>query len=88
VSVLDGLVDNILSAAQPVDAWGVGVIRKVTAGAAYDKNALVTVAWRGAEVLAPYCASYTPAVGHQVLLARFGPQLIVIDRIVGTPPRT
>ena len=65
--------------------FAVGAVTAVTAGAAADGNALVTVNWRGTELYASYGAHYTPAVGHVVLMTRTQP-LHIIDRIIGTPP--
>lgn len=91
MSVLDELVDNVLIAARTTartdEPWAVGVVISVVVGGAHDGFDVVTVNWRGTEVQAARLASYTPTVGHQVLMARFGPQLVVLDRIVGTPPR-
>lgn len=86
MSVLDVLVSNVLAAAQGASPFAVGTVTAVDLAAAADGNALVTVDWRGSSVRAAYCASYTPDVGHVVFMARFGPQLLVLDRIVGTPP--
>lgn len=57
----------------------------VAAGAAADGNALVTVSWRGTDVACPYPSTYTPVVGHRVLLLVATPQLVIIARLVGTP---
>jgi hypothetical protein len=57
----------------------------VTAGAASDGNALVAVTWRGATCNLPYLASYTPVVGHHVMLLVQPPQAVITGRIIGTP---
>jgi hypothetical protein len=57
----------------------------VTAGAASDGNALVTVSWRGVSIAVPYVASYTPTVGHVVQLLIQGPQKIIWGRVYGMP---
>lgn len=58
----------------------------VTAGAAVDGNALCVVRWRGADVAAAYCQSYTPAVGHTVLVIAQPPAPpVVVGRVIGTP---
>lgn len=62
-----------------------GVIATVTAGAAADGNALVTVTWRGTTVACPYPSTYVPVVGHVVLLLIVPPQLVIVARLIGTP---
>jgi hypothetical protein len=63
-----------------------GVVATVTAGAAADGNARVTVNCDdGVTVAMPYNANYTPTVGHVVLLAVQGTQRVVICRVIGTP---
>lgn len=62
------------------------VIATVTAGGAADGNALVTVTWRGATQQAAYLASYTPTVGHVVAVAIQAGQLLILGRVIGTPP--
>lgn len=61
------------------------VILTVAAGAAADGNALVTVTWRGTDIAAPYPSTYTPVVGHTVLLLVAPPQVVIIGRYIGTP---
>lgn len=85
MSLLDAFVSNVLSAADSPSAWAVGTIKAVAVGGAVDGNALVTVTWQGADVFVPYGSHYTPVVGHVVLMARFGPQLAVVCRLVGIP---
>lgn len=61
-------------------------VSAVTAGAASDGNALCTVTWRGQAVDAAYCATYTPTVGHTVVVVVQPPaSLLVIARVIGTP---
>lgn len=63
------------------------VVTTVSAGAAADGNALVVVTWFGQNVSASYCASYTPVVGHTVLVLYQPPGgLVILDRVIGTPP--
>lgn len=62
-----------------------GVIASVAAGAAADGNALVTVTWRGTNVACPYPSTYTPVVGHVVLLLVSPPRLVIVARLIGTP---
>jgi len=86
VSAFDDLVSIVVAAGEPVGQWAVGTVTDVAPGAAADSNALVTVTWRGASVQVPYGDHYTPAVGHVVLMARYGPQLAIVCRLIGTPP--
>lgn len=69
-------------------AWAEpAVITTVTAGAAADGNALVTVTWRGQAVQAAYLASYTPVVAHNVIVLYQPPGgLLILGRVIGTPP--
>jgi hypothetical protein len=46
----------------------------------------IRVNWQGSLVWAEQVASYTPAVGHWVLVARHMDRLIILDRIIGGPP--
>lgn len=80
------LVDELarLGAGRPL-RMEPGQVIAVSAGAAKDGNALVTVAWRGASVNVPYPSSYSPAVGHVVLLLIQPPQVVLIARLIGTP---
>ena len=58
----------------------------ISAGAAADGNALVSVNWRGQEVTAAgYSANYTPGVGHRVVCDLIDDQLFIAYRIVGYP---
>lgn len=63
----------------------VGTITGLVPAGAADGNALVTVNWQGAQVYATYLASYTPVIGHVVAMLRTQP-LLILDRVVGTPP--
>lgn len=64
----------------------IATVSTVTAGAASDGNALVTVSWRGVDITAAgFAASYTPIVGHRVVCDLIDNQLIVAYRIVGQP---
>jgi hypothetical protein len=66
----------------------VATVKTVEAGAASDGNALVTVTWRGSDVIANgYASSYTPAVGHRVVCDYIDNQLTIAYRVVGTPTR-
>jgi hypothetical protein len=85
VSILDDLVSTILTAADTGSPFTVGTVAAVSAGGAADGNALVTVTWQGTSIQVAYAASYTPVVGHVVLLARTQP-LVILCRVIGTPP--
>lgn len=62
------------------------MVTVVTAGGAEDGNNLCTLLWRGSTVDAAYLASYTPTVGHVVLVAYQPPGgLVVLGRVIGTP---
>ena len=61
-------------------------VATVTAGAAADGNALAVVTWRGASVQAAYLASYAPTVGHRVAVVVQDGTLLILGRIIGTPP--
>lgn len=61
-------------------------VSTVTAGAAADGNALAVVTWRGVTQQAAYLATYTPTVGHVVAVAIQAGQLLILGRVIGTPP--
>lgn len=63
-----------------------GVVATVTAGAGYGGSTLVEVDWLGGRYALPYLDSYTPTVGHAVLLLVQRPQLVIVGRVVGRPP--
>lgn len=72
------------------DAAGSGqivtTVTTVTAGAAADGNARVTVTWRGKEItVSGYAASYTPVAGHRVVCDRIDDRLFIAYRIIGYP---
>jgi hypothetical protein len=63
------------------------LVASVSAGAAADGNALVTVTWRGQPAQAAYLASYTPTAGHVVVVLYQPPGgLMILGRVIGTPP--
>jgi hypothetical protein len=63
-----------------------GVVATVTAGAATDGNALVTVTYRGVTVAAAYPSTYTPVVAHNVnLLVCSTGSVVILGRFIGTP---
>ena len=86
MNALDALASSLLTAAESSSQWAVGTVATVTAGAAADGNPLVTVSWQGKAIRAAYASSYTPVTGHVVLMARVGPQLAIVCRLIGTPP--
>jgi hypothetical protein len=61
------------------------VVYSVTAGGASDGNALCVVTWRGVHVPTAYPASYSPTVGHVVLLNIQPPSVVIVMHVVGTP---
>jgi hypothetical protein len=63
-------------------------ITLVSAGAAADGTALVEVDWRGTLTKAAITSTYTPVVGHIVLVLVQANQLTIISRVIGTPPAT
>lgn len=85
MSILDDLIGTILAAGDSGSPFTVGTVAAVGAGGAADGNALVTITWQGTSIKVAYAASYTPVVGHVVLLARTQP-LVILCRLIGTPP--
>ena len=73
---MDRFVANMLAVSKQSPAYAVGKIASVTAGT----PPTVTVDWAGSVVPARYPkdSSYTPVVGDVVLMARFGPQLLIL----------
>lgn len=70
----------------PTARFEPAVIAVVSAGAASDGNALVTVTWRGGNyTVSSYPSGYTPTVGHNVMLLIQGPQIAIAWRPIGTP---
>jgi hypothetical protein len=65
--------------------YGVGKVKAITPGAGYAAAPLITVTHNGADVQLAQCASYVPAVGDVVMLARHRNQLIILDKIIGGP---
>jgi hypothetical protein len=63
-----------------------GVIAAVTAGAASDGNAKVTVTYRGATQACAYPSWYTPVVGHVVIVGITSQgALTILSHPIGTP---
>lgn len=66
----------------------IGVIASVTAGAASDSNAVVTVTLRGQSTPTTangYNRSYAPVVGHMVVCDLIDGQLLIAYSPVGAP---
>lgn len=62
-----------------------GTISTVTAGAAADGNAAVTVTVGSTTFPAPYLAAYSPTVGHQVLVVTVDSSPVILGRVIGLP---
>jgi hypothetical protein len=62
-----------------------GVVQTVTAGASVDGRAQVTVKVGGDTILAPYYASYTPAVGDLVDVRFDNGSPLITGHVVGLP---
>lgn len=86
MNAVDVLAASLVSLGDSSSQFAVGTVTAVAAGGAADGNALTSVKWQGATVTGSYLASYTPAVGHVVLMARVGPRLVILGRLIGTPP--
>ncbi|HEU5026599.1 MAG TPA: hypothetical protein VFV01_16910 [Spirillospora sp.] len=63
----------------------IATVTAVNATGGTDGLALVTVSYNGASLPLPHKASYTPAVGHVVVLDRVGGQWVIDDRLIGFP---
>jgi len=77
--------EQLERAAQRMPEKPIATVTVVTAGGGTDGQTLVTVSYNGASLALPHKASYTPVVGHIVVLDRAGGQWIVDDRLVGFP---
>jgi len=77
---------QIDAAARSVPEDPSAVVTAVQAGAATDGLALVTVTYLGAKMQFRYLTSYTPVVGHQVVLGRTGGDWYIKGRLGGFPP--
>lgn len=62
-----------------------GVIATVVAGASLDGNAAVSVTVNGSTIPAPYLASYTPVVGHVVMVELVNGSPYISGRLIGFP---
>jgi hypothetical protein len=72
----------------PAPWFAPATVATVTAGAGYGGATLVEVDWLGGRYAVPYLDSYTPTVGHTVLLLIQRPQAVIFGRVVGRPPTT
>lgn len=69
-----------------IECWfEVMPITVITTTAAADGTDLVTVDWRGTATNAARASTYTPVVGHNVLVLVQGNQLTILFRVIGTP---
>jgi len=66
-------------------AFRTGTIHTVTAGASADGVAAAVVTVDGNDIAAPYAASYTPTVGHLVMVLLIDNSPFILGRIVGLP---
>lgn len=74
LQLLQSLLDEIRSRPSP---YARGKVSAVSAGPPYT----VSVDWNGTTLTGlgwPKDSSYTPVVGDVVLMARFGPQLLIL----------
>lgn len=77
--------EQLAHAAKQIPEKPIATVTAVATGAGTDGQTLVTVSYAGASLALPHKASYTPVVGHIVVLDRAGGQWIVDDRLVGFP---
>lgn len=85
-SELDVLVDLLGTLSEQAPAWADGVVTAVDPTGGEDGKSLVTVNWNGTLVKLAHLSSYTPAVGHVVLMARYKSKLAILGQLIGTPP--
>lgn len=85
------LRDEVLARTDPdrPPSWlDPATVDHIAVGAGTDGADLVYVVWHGVTVPVAHLASYAPAAGHVVLLNVQGPSLVIVGRVVGTPPTT
>lgn len=76
MTALDKYVDRILAAVRDQPSpWAVGTVATVSNA---TTPPTVTVNWNGATVPARCSRQVTPVVGHTALMARVGPQLLIV----------
>lgn len=75
MSAFDGLIDTLLDASVTPSAFATGMVEVVKDNS--PKPPTVSVRWQGVLVTAICLRHYTPVVGHQVFMARYGPQLVI-----------
>lgn len=62
-------------------------VAAVTVAGATDGRNLALLEFSGlSDIPAPYLDGYAPTVDHTVAVVRTGSQLLILGRIVGTPP--
>jgi hypothetical protein len=60
-------------------------VASVNAGGSLDGAAAVSITRGGNTIIAPYLASYTPAVGHMVRVEFDRGSPLILGRIIGLP---
>lgn len=76
---------NTPAGATPAAWFSPAVVATVTAGGAFGGTAKVEVDWLGGRYVVPYLATYTPTVGHTVLLMIQDPQAVIFGQVIGRP---
>lgn len=85
MSGLRRVTDELAALDRPQLRMEQGTVVTVTPGGAADGNSLAVVSWRGTNVACPYPSTYTPVVGHVVLLLIDPPRVVIVARLIGTP---
>lgn len=75
MNAFDAFVETLLDASDTASPFAVGAVQSFTSNGSDPPT--VVVRWQGADVRAKCPRHYTPVVGHTVLMARFGPQLLI-----------
>lgn len=78
-------VQNLNARAAEIPDKPTAQITAITVGGGTDGQDLVTVLYLGATLKFPHLDSYTPVVGHMVVLDRVGGSWTIIGRPVGFP---
>lgn len=63
-------------------------VTAITVAGGTDGGDLVTVTYDGADLQLPHMSTYTPVVGHLVVLVRVGGSWTILGRPVGFPSST
>lgn len=86
MSAFDDLVSAVLTEVKArlaaASAWEIATV------VAVNDLGVATVDWRGARIQVGRGASYTPAVGDVVWMARKGASFMLVDRYVAGPELT